>query len=125
MKRILFALIFFVSSSVWADWTLLGTGNTLNTYVDIKTIKITDKTVKYWDLTDYKNPQILVDKKYLSMKTQVEINCSNDMYRRLYLVFSTENMGYGEIVFTTEGERNYQPIAPQSLMSVAQDTLCP
>ena len=99
MMKILFTLfVLLFSSSVFAEWTKVGTtvaGDGL--YVDIRTIKIVGGTRYFLDMTDYVVPSPYGD---LSSSSYTEINCSNMMYKDLLKNYYSLPLAEGD---TTEG----------------------
>ena len=126
MKKILFVLIFLVSSNVWAEWTSISKSDDGNdsSYIDFKTVKKVGQTVQFWGLTDKKKARLLEGKSYFSLKQFMEINCSNNTFKSLHLIFTDANMAGGQVIYAGEGANKSEPISPGDLVSVQQEILC-
>ena len=116
MKLLIAALLAVLSTSVMAEWTVVG-GNDINTtYADLSTIRKSGDKVKMWSLTDYKVVKTSSDgTSYLSTKSLDEYDCKEETYKGLAYNKSSKNMGAGEVVYTS-GNTHEEPraIAPRS-----------
>jgi hypothetical protein len=68
-------------------------------YIDPKSITEEDGRKKVWSALDYKKPQTTGDgKPYLSIHSQIQVNCSLKMARVLHLTYYTGPMLTGKVV---------------------------
>lgn len=91
----------------------------MTVYVDLKTIKKNKNIAKMWSMFDFKIPQKTkgYDDVYLSSKQQVEYNCQEETSNILAYSSFSENMGYGNVVYTNNTNyKNDTPIAPDTIM---------
>lgn len=69
-------------------------------YIDPKSITEEDGYKKVWAALDYKKPQLTGDgKPYISIQTQVQINCKKKMARVLHMTYYVGPMMTGQTVF--------------------------
>jgi hypothetical protein len=115
-KAILMALLAVVSSSAMAEWVVLGTTDTSTVYVEPTTIRKSGNKVKMWSLENFNSVQEVINKKYLSTKTQDGYDCKEEQYRTLYFTWHSENMGGGNTVYVdSKPEKSWEPVAPNSV----------
>ena len=84
-----------------AEWVKIGEGSDardLGVFVESESIRRSGNYAKMWDLTNYKTPQIVSGKRYLSDKLLQEYDCKNEMTRILFISSHSGSMGSGEIV---------------------------
>lgn len=68
-------------------------------YIDPKSITEEDGRKKVWSALDYKKPQTTGDgKPYLSIHSQIQVNCKLKMARVLHLTYYTGPMLTGQVV---------------------------
>lgn len=68
-------------------------------YIDPKTITEEDGRKKVWSALDYKKPQSTGDgKPYMSIHSQIQLNCKLKMARVLHLTYYTGPMLSGQVV---------------------------
>ncbi len=68
-------------------------------YIDPKSITEEDGRKKVWSALDYKKPQSTGDgKPYLSIHSQIQLNCKLKMARVLHLTYYTGPMLTGQVV---------------------------
>jgi len=60
----------------------------------------------------------------MSIKRQEEYDCKEEKKRLLYLVFHSENMGKGDIVFTIDTPSKWTPIVPASISQFLGGVAC-
>ena len=117
MKLLIAVLLAVFSTSVLAEWTMVGGDDIGTIYADLSTIRKSGDKVKMWTLVDYKVVQIFKgnDTRFLSMTMQEEHDCKEDTSKLLTLNEYSKNMGAGEVVYVSgamHGEP--RPIAPGS-----------
>jgi len=100
MKKLLLTLMLFVvSSSAVAEWTLVQTGKESNEYVDLATIRTSGNLSKMWTLTNIsKNiKNIRVGEKSFTVKAVHEYDCKKPQSRLLFAEWYNDYMGTGRI----------------------------
>ena len=114
MKLLIAALLAVFSTSVLAEWTMVGGGNDAYIgYADLSTIRKSGNKVKMWNLMDLKVVRMVNGTRFLSMTNQFEYDCKEETMRRLALNAYAKNMGQGEPVFTSGAmHEEPQPIPP-------------
>ena len=101
MKKILILLLLMVSTSVFAEWTVLGSGAYGTTfYADFGTIKRIGNKVKIWSLLDFKTVQKVENYKFLSQMVRSEYDCEEETMRILDVYLYSGNMRGSGIVFS-------------------------
>ena len=124
MKKLIFALLIFISCTVWAEWVLVvesADGNTTS-YVDPTTIKREGTLLKYWTLTDLK---VRSKKGYMSFRSREELDCKKERYRTTSLTSFRDSMLGGRITSNfnfPNAEWNY--IAPDTLDEEVMKYVC-
>lgn len=84
---------------LWAAWFQVYADSTLTYYVDPDSARRVGARVKLSDLIDYKQTQITAGlSPYLSMQTQSEFDCKQEVTRWLYAAFHRGPMGSGTLV---------------------------
>ena len=125
MKWIAFVLLFLSTSACAVEWTRIREIDTYVVYVDLATIRKTGSTATMWTLFDYKQAQHVRGTTHLSMIVQGEFDCSEaQQTRRLYLVFYSENMQGGNVVWSGQGDRKWEPMVPGTTGESLWQFLC-
>ncbi len=131
MKKLLLGLLLIITStSAVADWVDIGvsTGTDIFTqYVDLASMRKTGTALRVWALRDFDT--VVVDKdgdRYLSSKTLYEIDCKDWRSRLLSLIQYSDNMGKGNIVWSTSGTfiGNWDFVVPESIGELIQKAAC-
>ena len=80
MKKLIFALLMFISCSVWAEWVVVGEstsdGTTFN--IDPATVRREGTLLRYWKLT---NLTVQNKSGNMSWRTREELDCKRERYR--------------------------------------------
>ena len=93
-KVFLMLLLAVVSSSVRAEWVMVGSSDASTTYADPATISKAGNIVKMWWMDDFKKADAAANgKAYMSMKGQDEFDCKREHSRQLYFSFYSELKG--------------------------------
>ena len=95
MKKILVLLLLMVfSTSLFAEWTRVGSSDDgeQTTYIDLETIKRKGNKVKIWSLFDYKTVRKLEHDRYLSRVIHQEYDCEEETLRILDVYWYSGNM---------------------------------
>lgn len=119
-------MVTLLSSTAWAEWVRVGENNRLVAYADTA-IRRSGETATYWVLFDYKAVQESArsGKRYLSEKTQREIDCQSERDRALFFTWHAEQMGNGTIVYTGNRPTNWEPTSsPASVGNLFWKFVC-
>ena len=126
-KLLIAALLAVFSTSVLAEWTEVGGGDTYISYADLSTIRKSGDKVKMWHLFDYKVVQIDKDDgtRYLSQAFQQAYDCKEETSRLSALIFYSKNMGAGEVVYSS-GTLHVEPrpVSPGSIANTLFKVAC-
>ena len=107
MKKLTLLLLLMVSTSVLAEWTTVGGGTDLISYIDFGTIKRKDNKVKMWSLIDLKTVhEFSGGERYLSGMMRSEYDCEEETMRMLDVYYYSENMREGEVVVSNTNITN-------------------
>lgn len=131
MKRLfLITLLVLNSGPVYAEWVEVGgkveEGLTVYTiYVDPDTIRHNGDVVKLWVLMDFKTRQTESSPPYLSVKSQREIDCTEERIRLVAATAFSDNMGRGEILYSyTDSTDQGIPVEPGSVAQSLWKFVC-
>lgn len=124
MKRSILVLL-LLSTSAWAEWTLVGGNDEVKVYVDRATVAENGNTVRIWALFDYATAQQWSDYlTYWSRKTQAEFDCAKAQQHTQTSLLHRERMGGGESVYTVPAGTSWRPVAPGSIDEVLWRFAC-
>lgn len=128
MKKFIVPILIVVmlSSNAAAEWVRLGENNRSVAYSDTK-VRRSGDTATYWVLFDYKSIQISQrsGKRYLSEKSQREIDCQSERDRVLFFTWHSDQMGNGTVVYTGNKPTSWEPTsAPGSYGNVFWEFIC-
>jgi len=107
------ALILF-STVAQAEWIAFGSDASRTGYIDKTSIKTSGKRVTMTYLLDYRKPQKLDNKGYLSFKSEAEFDCEAEEYRPILAVFLSGNMGEGKVLIS-KGLQESGPVEPGTI----------
>lgn len=127
MKRfILFFMFAIFSSSVLAEWTLVGNDieQGVKTFIDKNTISKNGNMVKMWSVVDYESPRSANGKDQLSTKSLDEYDCKNEQYRTLTFHWHSHYKGEGELLYSETVPSKMLPIVPDSVGEIAWKIAC-
>ena len=126
-KLLIAALLAVFSTSVLAEWTMVGGNDTYISYADLSTIRKSGDKVKMWNLFDYKVVQIDKDDgtRYLSQAFQQAYDCKEETAKLLAHTWYSKNMGAGEVVYSSGVvHREPDPISPGSIDNTLFKVAC-
>ena len=100
------------SSSVSAEWDYIARAadRSSTIYVEGISIRKLGGKVKLWEMLDYEEVRQLGSKEVLSFKNLKEHDCMEKKYRGLSVIFYSENMGKGAIVYSNNDTRPWKNI---------------
>ena len=103
-------MVAFFSNTAAAEWVRVGENNRSIAYVDTA-IRRSGDTATYWVLFNYKAVQESPrsGKRYLSEKSQREIDCQSERDRVLFFTWHSEKMGDGTVIYTGNSPGNWEP----------------
>lgn len=111
-----------------AAWFQVYADSTLTYYVDPDSARRVGARVRLSDLIDYKKTQITTGlSPYLSMQTQSEFDCEQELTRWLYASFHRGNMGSGALVQLAANpypDEHWLSIAPATLGEIRWTFAC-
>jgi hypothetical protein len=123
MKKLLFFLLIFISSSAWTGWVPIANSDSGDTefYVDPATIRKEGVLRKFWKMVNLKNRNKNGD---ISFRFRDELDCKEEKFRNLNITTFSEKMLSGEITnnFNTIGKWVY--IAPGTLDEAVMEYVC-
>lgn len=94
-------------------------------YIDPKSITEEDGRKKVWSALDYKKPQSTGDgKPYLSIHSQIQLNCKLKMARVLHLTYYTGPMLTGQVVSRQGMLHEWLDIDPSSPIQKIARRVC-
>ena len=94
-------------------------------YIDAKSITEEDGRKKVWSALDYKKPQTTGNgKTYLSLQSQVQINCKQKMARVLHMAYFTGPMLTGQEVYRQGMLHEWVNIDPASPIHKIARKIC-
>ena len=94
-------------------------------YIDPKSITEEDGRKKVWSALDYKKPQSTGDgKPYLSIHSQIQLNCKLKMARVLHLTYYTGPMLTGQVVSRQGMLHEWLDIDPSSPIQKIARRIC-
>ena len=124
MKKLVVVLL-LVSTSAWAEWTLVSASDKSDIYTDTATIRKRGNKVKMWTLTDYKSPQpVRNGEPILSIKSQYEFDCDEEQVRTVFLMIHAGHMGTGETVHSASPPEKWRPVPPGSVAAKLWKIAC-
>lgn len=115
MKKILMILVaVLISSGASAEWSRVTGSGSVDTYIDLSTVRRDGDKVKLWTMRNYKTPQDPQEEdKHLSTKEQHELDCKEEQRRPLFLTAYSGEKGTGKVVYNINDSNNkWGAIAP-------------
>lgn len=103
-------MVAMLSGNAMAEWVRVGENNRSIAYADTA-IRRSGNTATYWVLFDYKAVQESArsGRRYLSEKSQREIDCQSERDRAIFITWHSDQMGNGTIVYTRNKPTNWEP----------------
>lgn len=124
-KMVLMLLLVAISSDVFADWEMVNKGPTATMYLDLSTRQRTLNKVKMWHLTDnYTIRPVNGGKAFLSLKAQIEYDCTEKQTRYLWTTVYSGHMGNGEVLDSLAGNQKWQPVIPGTIWEIMWKSAC-
>jgi hypothetical protein len=115
-KIILMMLLAVVSSNAMAEWVAVGEDKIQTVYANPATIRKDENKVKFWGMFDFKKTQKDGGIKFLSFKTQFELDCKEESIREIATTWYSDNMGKGDVVPVPSIPDVFpEPVVPDSM----------
>lgn len=95
-----------------------------DTYYDSATIQREGDIAKMWHLHNFKTPQTVDGKSYLSLKNLVEYDCKDPRRRTLFFSWKAQPMGAGETVHRLDEPTGWMRVAPGTMGAVLRALAC-
>jgi hypothetical protein len=126
MKKLVIALLFMVSTNVFAEWTKIAKGSEITYYADFLSIQRKGNIVKLWILFDFNTAQIDVRSRFLSESFRHEFDCENEMAVMLQLIEYSGNMATGDVVYSHSyvTEKTFDSVPPESTLNMYLKIAC-
>ena len=117
VKKLTIFMLLLVSTNVFAEWIYIGSSDSFNSYVDMKTIRNKGNKAKMWNLFDYKTAQITSENnEYWSARGIHEYDCTDGTSRTLSVSFLSGKMNIGQVVFKDDTKGEFKEIPPGSII---------
>ena len=125
MTQLLLIIFLFLSSSpAYAEWVEVGITNEATVYADPDTIRRKGDLVKMWYLHDFKTTQTVLNKSYLSSRSQDEYDCTEDRHRALASTSFSGNMGSGKVRSSYSIKGKWEPVPPGTITQALGKVAC-
>jgi hypothetical protein len=126
MKKLLLTfLLALVSTSAMAEWTYYGGNIDSDLYIDYDSIHKNGEMANMWFMEDYRGvKKTSYGKSFLSAKTLAEYDCKEERVRTDSFAIYSENMGGGDVVYTSKMKMDWEPIVPDSLGEILWKKAC-
>jgi hypothetical protein len=125
-KLILTIALAVMSNGVMAEWTKISSSYNDETtdYVDVATIRKSGHRVKMWSIVDLKIAKTIYGKSYLSSLIQYEYDCKDEQILELHSSALSGNMRNGDVVYSSQSNHEWEPVAPGSIGEVSWKIAC-
>lgn len=128
MKKLIVPLMLCVATigAANADWKKVTYSDNAEFYLDHATIRTNGQYKEAWVMANFKASQKTADgKPYLSQKTKSRFDCNGDRTNTLALVFYSENMGAGDIVWNKSfNDNDWNHNVPESVGAATARAVC-
>lgn len=121
----LITLLLLSNGPAYAEWVEIGTSNNGATvYVEPDTIRRKGDLAKMWILYDFKAAQTVLNKSYLSSRSQDEYDCTKDRHRALATTSFSDNMGSGKVRSSYSIKGKWEPVPPSTITQTQWNVAC-
>lgn len=121
---IMIGVSLIVSGNATAEWVSSGDNESSANYFDPTATLKEGSRAKMWSMGDFKAPQFLNQKRFMSIKLLMEYECKEEQSRTLYISLHSKNMAKGEVVHTVTDPGNWTPIPPASVVAANRAIAC-
>ena len=122
MSRLLLTIVLSViSTSVLAEWTLVNSEDSFESYVNLDTIRKDGDKAKIWNMINYK---VRNGRPYLSESSLLAFDCKEETLRVLSLNRFKKEMGMGEVTSSDNSPGELVYVSPGSYGEKLLKTAC-
>ena len=122
MKTLLLAILFFFTSSAWAEWITIGENDVDTLYIDFASLHPNGKIRKILALQDFKQRGKGGE---MSVLTRSEYDCEKLSYRVLAVITYAGAMAAGKKLSTnTKSSKAWVLVIPQTDSETVFETVC-
>jgi hypothetical protein len=124
MKRLLLAVV-LIAGQAHAEWVRYDVTDSTIAYYDPSTISKTGPVAMVWTIDSLgtnSKPRIKWD--WVSIRSLMEINCSNGKQRSVQATAHELDMGAGNILFTKSSPAEWEYTAPGTVGAALQTLIC-
>jgi len=117
----------FVSAGLHANpkWEPIMNNQDGLFFIDVKSVTEEDGIKKVWSALDYKKPQTTSNgKTYMSLQSQVQVNCKRKMARVLHMTYYSEAMLKGDTVYRQGMLHEWLEVDPSSPIHKIARKIC-
>ena len=108
MKKLIFAVLCFLSTNAYCAWYNVDKSAVVKSYINIESIRPAGNFYEAWILYDLKQPLISQDHKKVKSVVRLEVfDCVNQANAKAQSTYYSGSMGKGEAV-ETDNARNLQ-----------------
>ena len=120
MKRmVLTFMLAMFSINAMAACEQIGENDRFIANANTEAIRRAGNVVTLWTLTDYKSIQeSRSGKRYLSEKSQREVDCQSERLRVLFFTWHAKQMGDGIVIYTGGKPTNWEPTSSPGSLAV-------
>ena len=123
MKKLLFVLLFSLSSIVHANWIFIDEFDNGKTYINLEYMTRKNNLVKAW--VKYENKELVRFNQYLyrSMRAYNEYDCAEKKVRTLSLTLFRKN-NLEEYLDSDSGVSSWESVAPETIALAQLNFVC-
>jgi len=125
LKTLTLLLLLFQSHFCFAGWVELVSDQNSTEFLNLETAVRTDDLVKMWSMSDFKTAQVVgKGEQFKSLKSLREYDCEHHKERSISLIYYTESMGMGHVVFFYPSQGDWKSIEDDALVSMLHRSAC-
>jgi hypothetical protein len=125
-KLLLILMLFVVSNSAMAEWSVIWKKDDSTTYINRETIVLNGGILKVWTVVDETTPHTLPGGiVFLSMVVRMAYNCKEREFKLMDAFAYDGNMGGGKQVLAPDlSNRKWQSVRPRGRNAVIFKEFC-
>ena len=120
-KVLLIVLTFFTSSSVWANWVLVGETHEAKFFIDYSTIRKEGSLSKVWQMTNLNERGSDGE---MSVRTRNEYDCKEERRRIIDISTHTGVTAQGRTLLSDSSPGAWTYIAPKTINEMILKIIC-
>jgi len=126
IKRVALIVLLFTSYDAMAEWIEVAGTYDVRTYIDYNSVRKEADFVRAWEMRSYMKPKadLIPGVAYQSVKYLSTYDCKEERIRMISMIFHSESMGKGEIVWSTHTPGHWIYVSPNSVGKEMLDTVC-